>query len=64
MQTTLDMRAAVPRDRVLVTESGIVTASDVQLMRSNGVNAFLVGETFMRAPEPGEALRQLFFAHD
>ena len=64
LQTTLDMRAAVPRDRVLVTESGIVTASDVQLMRSNGVNAFLVGETFMRAPEPGEALRQLFFAHD
>ncbi|PPU37802.1 indole-3-glycerol phosphate synthase TrpC [Xanthomonas sp. CFBP 7912] len=64
LQTTLDMRAAVPRDRVLVTESGIVTHADVQLMRSHGVNAFLVGETFMRAPEPGESLRQLFFAHD
>ncbi|MGQ3469453.1 indole-3-glycerol phosphate synthase TrpC, partial [Xanthomonas campestris] len=64
LQTTLDMRAAVPRDRALVTESGIVTAPDVQLMRSTGVNAFLVGETSMRAPEPGEALRQLFFAHD
>ncbi|MBB4605797.1 indole-3-glycerol phosphate synthase [Xanthomonas arboricola] len=64
LQTTLDMRAAVPRDRILVTESGIVTPADVQLMRSHGVNAFLVGETFMRAAEPGESLRQLFFAHD
>ncbi|MGQ3469409.1 indole-3-glycerol phosphate synthase TrpC, partial [Xanthomonas campestris] len=51
-------------DRALVTESGIVTAPDVQLMRSNGVNAFLAGETSMRAPDPGEALRQLCFAHD
>jgi indole-3-glycerol phosphate synthase len=62
LQTTLSMKDAVPRDRLLVTESGILARADVQLMRDNGVDAFLVGETFMRAEEPGEALRQLFFA--
>ena len=56
------MRAAVPRDRLLVTESGILTPDDVALMRGHGVNGFLVGEAFMRAEEPGEALRELFFA--
>ncbi len=64
LDTTLGMRDAVPRDRVLVTESGIVTGQDVQRMRAAGVNAFLVGETFMRAEEPGEALRALFFEHE
>ncbi|WP_225765878.1 indole-3-glycerol phosphate synthase TrpC [Stenotrophomonas sp. Marseille-Q4652] len=64
LQTTLDMRLAVPRDRLLVTESGILAPADVQLMRQAGVNAFLVGEAFMRAEEPGESLRQLFFSHD
>ncbi len=64
LDTTLAMKDAVPRDRLLVTESGILVPADVQRMRENNVNAFLVGETFMRAPEPGEALRQLFFAHD
>jgi len=62
LQTTLEMKSAVPRDRVLITESGIVTAVDVATMRQAGVHGFLVGETFMRAPEPGEALRELFFA--
>ncbi|WP_369977291.1 indole-3-glycerol phosphate synthase TrpC [Xanthomonas bundabergensis] len=61
LQTTLDMKDAVPRDRLLVTESGILGPADVAKMRAAGVHAFLVGETFMRAEEPGEALRQLFF---
>jgi indole-3-glycerol phosphate synthase len=60
LDTTLSMKDAVPRDRVLVTESGILGPADVQRMRSQGVNAFLVGEAFMRAEEPGEALRELF----
>lgn len=60
--TTLAMKDAVPKDRLLVTESGILVPEDVATMRDAGVNAFLVGETFMRAEEPGEALRQLFFA--
>lgn len=64
LDNTLAMKDAVPRDRLLVTESGILMAEDVVKMRSAGVNAFLVGEAFMRAEEPGEALRQLFFAHD
>ncbi len=60
LQTTLDLRDAVPRDRLLVTESGITAPADVSLMRGNGVHAFLVGETFMRAPEPGLELARLF----
>nr|WP_238527659.1 indole-3-glycerol phosphate synthase TrpC [Pseudoxanthomonas spadix] len=62
LHNTLEMKGAVPRDRILVTESGIATGDDVAMLRGQGVHAFLVGETFMRAPEPGEALRQLFFA--
>ena len=61
LDVTLEMKAAVPRDRLLVTESGILVHDDVARMRAAGVHAFLVGETFMRAEEPGEALRQLFF---
>ena len=64
LQNTLAMKDAVPKDRLLVTESGIVVAQDVATMRHAGVNAFLVGETFMRADEPGEALRQLFFPYE
>ena len=64
LENTLAMKDAVPKDRLLVTESGIVVAQDVTTMREAGVNAFLVGETFMRADEPGEALRQLFFPYD
>ncbi len=60
LQTTLDMLPAVPADRLLVTESGILSADDVKRMREAHVNAFLVGEAFMRATEPGEALAKLF----
>lgn len=60
LQTTLDMLPAVPADRLLVTESGILSPDDVQRMRQAKVNAFLVGEAFMRADEPGEALAKLF----
>lgn len=60
LQTTLDLQKNVPTDRLLVTESGILTPADVKTMRDAGVNAFLVGEAFMRAPEPGEALANLF----
>jgi indole-3-glycerol phosphate synthase len=62
LDTTLAMKDAVPRDRVLVTESGIATPADVSRMREAGVDAFLVGEAFMRAADPGAALRRLFFA--
>ena len=60
LQTTLDMLPDVPADRLLVTESGILSKADVQRMREAQVNAFLVGEAFMRAAEPGEALATLF----
>ena len=60
LDTTLSMRQAVPADRLLVTESGIVTAQDIRLMRDNDVHAFLVGETFMRAEDPGTELARLF----
>ncbi|WP_240095669.1 indole-3-glycerol phosphate synthase TrpC [Thermomonas flagellata] len=60
LQTTLDLLPAVPADRVLVTESGIHTPADVARMRAAGVHAFLVGEAFMRQPDPGAALRALF----
>lgn len=60
LQTTLALRERVPADRLLVTESGIVTSDDVALMRRNEVQAFLVGEVFMRAAEPGEELQRLF----
>jgi indole-3-glycerol phosphate synthase len=62
LDTTLGMVKDVPADRLLVTESGILAKADVQVMREAGVNAFLVGEAFMRAPEPGEALAELFGA--
>jgi indole-3-glycerol phosphate synthase len=58
--TTLDLLVRVPADRLLVTESGILARADVQRMRSHGVHAFLVGEAFMRAPEPGAALTGMF----
>jgi indole-3-glycerol phosphate synthase len=60
LQTTLDLLPHVPADRLLVTESGIQTAQDVKRMRDAQVHAFLVGEAFMRAAEPGEALAKLF----
>ncbi len=60
LDTTLDLMPRLPVDRLLVTESGILSAADVRKMREAGVHAFLVGEAFMRAPDPGEALAQLF----
>jgi len=60
LQTTLDLLPKVPSDRLLVTESGILGRSDVQRMRAANVHAFLVGEAFMRAPDPGAALAALF----
>lgn len=60
LQTTLDLQAMVNDDRLLVTESGILAPADVSLMRNNDIHAFLVGEAFMRADEPGERLAQLF----
>jgi indole-3-glycerol phosphate synthase len=60
LDTTLSLKARVPADRLLVTESGIISRDDVLRMGAAGVNAFLVGEAFMRAPEPGEALEKLF----
>ena len=60
LQTTLDMRKEVPPDRLLVTESGILKPSDVKALRDAGVHAFLVGEAFMRADDPGVALATLF----
>ena len=60
LDTTLGLLPRVPADKLLVTESGILARADVLRMRDAGVNAFLVGEAFMRAPDPGEALRGLF----
>ena len=60
LETTLDLVTRVPKDRVLVTESGIATAEDVARMQSAGVHGFLIGETFMRADDPGVALKALF----
>ncbi|MFZ5503122.1 MAG: indole-3-glycerol phosphate synthase TrpC [Pseudomonadota bacterium] len=59
LQTTLDLLPRIPRDRIVVTESGIVTAADVREMRRHRVHTFLVGEAFMRADNPGEALQRL-----
>ena len=61
LNTTLTLAEKVPGDRMIVTESGIHTPEDVKLMRKNGINAFLVGEAFMRAEDPGAALKSLFF---
>lgn len=60
LDTTLGLLPDLPADRLLVTESGILSRADVQRMRAAGVNAFLVGEAFMRADEPGLALAELF----
>ncbi|MDX9874285.1 MAG: indole-3-glycerol phosphate synthase TrpC [Spongiibacteraceae bacterium] len=60
LDTTLDLLEAVPSDCIVVTESGIHTPDDVALMRGRGVHAFLIGEAFMRAPDPGTELQRLF----
>jgi indole-3-glycerol phosphate synthase len=60
LQTTLGLLWQIPDDRIVVTESGILAPDDVALMRQHGVNAFLVGEAFMKADEPGQKLKELF----
>ena len=60
LETTLGLLSRVPADRLLITESGILCAADVHRMQGAGVHAFLVGEAFMRAPDPGVALAALF----
>lgn len=62
LNTTLELLPLIPEDVLVVTESGILSKDDVSLMRDNHVNAFLVGEAFMRAPDPGECLAELFGA--
>lgn len=61
LDTTIDLLPHVPANRLVVTESGIHTPEDVRLMRDHQVHAFLVGEAFMRADDPGGKLRELFF---
>jgi indole-3-glycerol phosphate synthase len=60
LETTLDLLSEIPEGTLVVTESGIHTTADVDRMRTNGVDAFLVGEAFMRAEDPGQKLRELF----
>jgi len=60
LDTTIDLLADIPAGTVTVTESGILSIEDVELMRKHDINAFLVGEAFMRAEDPGTALNNLF----
>ena len=61
LDTTWNLLDDIPEDRIVVTESGIHNKDDVTAMQQHNVNAFLVGETFMRADDPGEKLQSLFF---
>ncbi|MFH1044171.1 MAG: indole-3-glycerol phosphate synthase TrpC [Pseudomonadota bacterium] len=63
LATTLDLLPRIPPGRVAITESGVRTREDVALMRANGVHAFLVGEAFMRAPDPGVELELIFITN-
>jgi len=60
LETTLELAGAVPGERLLIAESGILSRADVARLRDGGIRAFLVGEALMRAPEPGQALAELF----
>ena len=60
LDTTIELSHGFPPDRLLVTESGIHSRADVQLMRDNGVHAFLIGEAFMKAEDPGGRLAEVF----
>jgi len=62
LDTTLQLLDQIPDDCLLVTESGILAVEDVALMQKNNVNAFLVGEAFMRADDPGAKLKEIFFS--
>lgn len=61
LNTTFELLKEIPDDKIVVTESGILGREDIESMRESGVNAFLVGESFMRADEPGDKLNELFF---
>jgi len=61
LDTTLNLLTDVFQDRTVVTESGIRSREDIELMQKNNVNAFLIGETFMKTEDPGEELKRLFF---
>ncbi|TVM08053.1 MAG: indole-3-glycerol phosphate synthase TrpC, partial [Halomonas sp.] len=61
LNTTLDLLTRIPADVTVITESGIHTRDDVELMRDHEINGFLVGEAFMREEDPGQALKNLFF---
>lgn len=61
LETTFDLLSDIDKDRIVITESGIGTRDQVQVMRDRGVNGFLVGEAFMRHPDPGAGLKDLFF---
>ena len=61
LNTTFELLASIPKDKIVVTESGILAATDVEAMQAKGVNSFLVGESFMRADSPGDKLKELFF---
>jgi indole-3-glycerol phosphate synthase len=60
LETTLDLLPRIPKDRLVITESGILSTADVRRMREAGVSTFLVGEAFMRAGDPGKELNKLF----
>jgi indole-3-glycerol phosphate synthase len=60
LETTLKLKTSIPEDRIIITESGIHTQTDVQLMLDNHIYAFLVGESFMRAESPGQKMQELF----
>jgi indole-3-glycerol phosphate synthase len=60
IETTIGLLGDVPDDRLVITESGIHTRGDVEKLRAHGVNAFLIGEAFMRAADPGKMLGELF----
>ena len=62
LDTSLALKGAIGADTTMISESGIHTSEDVRRLRDAGIHGFLVGEAFMRAPDPGHALRQLFFA--
>lgn len=62
LNTTLDMLGMIPEDRLVVTESGVLAKADVALMQSHDVHAFLVGEAFMKAENPGQKLKELFYS--
>ena len=63
LQTTIDLLSRCGSDKIVVTESGILSSADVSLMRGHDVHAFLVGEAFMRADDPGAQLKNLFATH-